>query len=559
MKSLLIALFSLFIHASFAQQSLSTFDGSTGVLRIPNVVYNGDIYDFLDLQLNENGLLDVLEAVISTNNSLIPADATFVYLDSNILVVPVIEFDGEYYYNVELSISPELQLSVASVETQSANLLFREGERTIVENAIVVPSNLDSVRYPDSFSNISSIPVELISPQCDLTPSAIVYPSDWIGGLGLPEIQGAPFEEGPELTIGLKDFWQEGNPSFNDGCSGDVRDNFRLLIQRLKTLGATRVEITPWTFIDDRTSTWTILSTEELIAETATSIPTDDDIVWMTQVAHANGLKIYWRNQIQGNLSSQIPAETVENMEKFIPAYEEFMLERAEFLNGIGVDGMQFDCICWFAWYNDNEVTSLYHDLLETLVLEIDNRFDGELYNEHQGLYLNRDNIINTTDEIFIDLSGWIELSAEEQMTLEPSSIKTRTIQAIDAAFSQYPQEVLDRVTVSFEIASPSRYNFFEKRDAIEETFCTSGFNTISQQGDNCIQQSEQTDFSSQARVVEGILEGLKEQTRIPNFRVAAQGYWPTQPVLDGSSFPNIAYSVRNKPAEKILQIWFDR
>ncbi|MFT6056462.1 MAG: hypothetical protein ACJAS2_000737 [Pseudohongiellaceae bacterium] len=559
MKKVIALYFLVVTNSIFAQQSISTYDASTGILRVPNLVYDNTVYDYLDLEINASGTLDILEVGPTGSSSGIPVDATFVFVDSNTLMVPVIEFDGGYFYNVELSITADAKLAIGGLETQSSELLYRDGDVTSIESAIVVSSNINSIRYPESFQNVSSLPIDLVEPQCDLTPSTIVYPADWIGDLGLPVIQGAPFAEGPELTIALKDFWQEGNPTFNNGCSGNVRDNFRLLVQRVKTLNATTIEFTPWTFIDDRTSTWTILNTDELIAETGTSVPTDDDIVWMTQVAHENGLKIHWRNQIQGNLSSEVPAETIENMEKFIPAYEAFMLERADFLNGIGVDAMQFDCICWFAWYTDNEVTSLYQDSLETLALEIDNRFDGKLYTEHQGLYLSRDNIINTTDEIFIDLSGWIELSTEEQMTLEPSSIKTRTLQAIESAFSLYPQEVLDRVTVLFEISSPSRYNFFEKRDSLEETFCTSGLNTISQQGDSCIQRSEKTDFSSQARVVEGMLEALKEQTRVPNFHVAAQGYWPTQPVLDGSSFPNIAYSVRNKPAEKILQIWFER
>ncbi|MBT6056801.1 MAG: hypothetical protein HOA33_05660, partial [Gammaproteobacteria bacterium] len=78
MKSLLVVLFSFFISASFAQQTISTFNDDTGVLRIPNVVYNGDVYDYLDLQQNESGLLDVLEVSTSVSNSLIPADASFV-------------------------------------------------------------------------------------------------------------------------------------------------------------------------------------------------------------------------------------------------------------------------------------------------------------------------------------------------------------------------------------------------------------------------------------------------------------------------------------------------
>lgn len=548
-----------FSEMPLAQDSVNIYDPQTSTLRISNLVVDGAIYEYVNLKFNGKGTLDIIDTLVSVGTSAIPTDATFFFRESGTILIPVINVLGEYYYNVELSVLSGGELAVSSYETQSPKLLFRQGQSKIIDSAIIVSSNLDSVRYPDSFQKVSPLPVELIAPQCDLTPSTIAFPADWLGGLKLPKIQGAPFGEGSELIVSLKDFWQKGNPSFNQNCTGDVRENFRSLIKRAKSLNATRIEITPWTFIDDRTSTWKILSTEELIALKSTSVPTDKDITWMTQVAHENGLKIHWRNQIQGNLNSQIPSETIANMEKFIPAYEEFMLERASFLNDIGVDAMQFDCICWFAWYNENEVTSLFHNLLEALVLEIDSRFDGELYNEHQSLYLGRNNIVNTTNGVTINLSLRLFLSAEEQLSLAPSVIKEKTLETINATFSEYPQEVLDRVTVVFEINSPSRFNFFEKRRSIEETFCTSGFGAISQEGSNCIQRLERTDFASQARVIEGVLEALKIQTSVPNFRVSTIGYWITAPVLDGTTFPNIAYSVRSKPAEKILQIWFDR
>lgn len=560
MKKLLALIFLAISPLILAQSSPSTFDAATGIIRIPHIVLGDTHYEFVDLKVNSSGTLDVVEAGPVDNSPTIPPDASFVFVDSGTVMVPVVDAGtGTYFYNLVLSLVPGDKLAITSYEAESAELNFREGDIMTIDSAIVVSSDLNSVTYPDSFQNVAARPVELIAPQCDLTPSTFTYPADWNGDLGLPPIQDAPFGPGPELTIGLKDFWQVGNPSFNTGCAGDAEENFRLLVKRLIALNVSQIELTPWTFIDDRTSTWKILGPEELIAETGTSIPNDEELAWITQVAQENGLKVHWRNQIQGNLGSQIPAETLENMEKFLPAYEEYMLERADFLNSIGVDAMQFDCICWFAWYNDNEVTQPYHSLLDTLVVEIDQRFDGELFNEHQHLYLARNNILSTTDEVFINLSLWLDLDAEEQAALEPSMIKEKTIQAVNGVFSQYPQEVLDDITVSFEVGSPSRFNFFESRESIEETFCTSGFNTISQEGDECIQRTQITDFSAQARVVQGVLEGLKAQTLVPNFRVAAVGYWLTQPVLDGSTFPNIAYSVRGKPAEKILQIWFDR
>ena len=58
-----------------------------------------------------------------------------------------------------------------------------------------------------------------------------------------------------------------------------------------------------------------------------------------------------------------------------------------------------------------------------------------QLYNEHQNWYLDRNNIVNTTDEITINLSLRFGLSAQEKILLEPSIIKAKTLQTIDAAF----------------------------------------------------------------------------------------------------------------------------
>lgn len=558
MKNILLLLILVTAGISSAQQSNSTLDAATNVLRVPNLIYNNTVYDYLDLQVNESELLDVITAAPSANGVTIPPDSTFVFLDSNTLVIPILEFGGDYYYNVELTITPNIQLSVSRIETQSNELLYRDGEISVINSATVISSNINSIKYPDSYLNTSTLPIELIAPECNLLPSSVVYPSAWMGDLSLPSINGAPFDSSVELGLGLKDIWQEGNPAYNDGCEGSIRDNFTSLIKRAAALNASYIEIFPWTYIEDSGTQWRILNPLEVnTAVNASTIP-DEDIAWIVQTAHEHGIKVHWRNQIQALLDASNPDQTQENMQKFLPAYDEFMLERADFLQSVGVDAMQFDCTCWFDYWVDNDLTELYRESLGALIVDINERFTGTLFNEHLALFMTNANIKANSDRIFVDLQQYLELTAEQQETLNVADIKASTLNAINGIASQYTQLELGAVDFVFEVGAPSRNNFFQNRGYVETSLCMPGTDPVTQQSVECEQEHMTVDMSLQARIIEGQLEAIKEQTVISNYQVSTTSYWQTATIIPKDSFPNLDQSVRNKPAEKILQIWFD-
>ena len=539
----------------YSQHSIGVFDEASGILDIPNVVLRDKLFTSVRLLDDGNGMFDIVAASRNKNASVIPVNASFIFLDSFTIVIPIVQVGDEYHYNQIYSISPSLKLSLKSEDYISDQLMFQDGEVAQVSSALVVSSALSDVKYPKSYNNVSGLPVNLVAPECNLLPAAHVYPSDYLGNSPLPKIVGAPFDNDIDLVVSLKDFWQVGNPSFNNGCSGDVRENFTKLLNDANQLNADFIEIIPWTFIDDRTSVWKVLTTDELIALTGTSIPTDEDLVWMVQAAKSKGLKVRWRNQIQGNVASQIPEANADNIGNFVQAYEDYMVERADFLNGIGVDEMQVDCICWFPWYTENPATSIFFDSLNQLIPELANHFEGGFYANYQPHYLTRSGIIDNLDSLFLDLSGYYESDAGENPLAD--KFKQDTVNILNGIFFGFSPDILNRINITFEVGSPSRVDFFANHESVEETFCTSSFNTISQEGDECIQKNQVTDFGIQAQAIEGIFEALQEQTLVPNFKVSAQGYWITPSVMPGSTFPNIAFSVRGKPAEKIIQTWF--
>ena len=184
------------------------------------------------------------------------------------------------------------------------------------------------------------------SPPCDLAAAQLIIPRSWMGSGELPPTTGAPLASSIQRGIGHKDVWQVGNPSFAQGCSGDVRQSLLRTMDRIKAIGADYITLTPWTFINIADGVWSIRHPDDVNS----SIIGDVDLTWAVQQAKARGLKVHWMNQIQGGFQDGkpvVPAGTVDNVTKFLAAYEPYMLERAAFLQRIGVDVMQVSCVCW--------------------------------------------------------------------------------------------------------------------------------------------------------------------------------------------------------------------
>lgn len=74
-----------------------------------------------------------------------------------------------------------------------------------------------------------------------------------------------------------------------------------------------------------------------------------------------------------------------------------------------------------------------------------------------------------------------------------------------------------------------------------------------------CIQRNQRTDFSLQAQHIEAYLEAIREQTSFTVRSVEVADYWLTDNLTPGATFPNLAFSVRNKPAEGVIRAWFKR
>ena len=102
-----------------------------------------------------------------------------------------------------------------------------------------------------------------------------------------------------------------------------------------------------------------------------------------------------------------------------------------------------------------------------------------------------------------------------------------------------------------------SRSNALSLPGYMEETQCTDSVGTLAF-STSCIQRQTTTNFALQAIVIEAQLETFAS-FRLPiGSIVGILDYFQTDFMsADGPTFPNIASSIRNKPAEGIVKQWF--
>jgi len=414
------------------------------------------------------------------------------------------------------------------------------------QQAVSVPNDINGFIYPLGYALSGAAYTQNHSP-CDLAPARIEFPASYLGKHVLPVAAGAPLAAQVQRGIIMKDVWDAANATFAQGCSGSAREAFTRTLQRLRTLNIDTVAVTPWTFVDTSQSAWRIANPVELDSSTMS----DEDLTWAAGQIRANGMKVHWVNQIQGSLGAAIPAATTENVGKFMDALDPYMVGRATLAQQLGIEAMYLSCVCWFQSSTETDA------LVETRMAEIGAKmklvYQGKLIYENLKPTANaalRAQADYATATVF---PSWVNLSDTEKANLDMTLLTAKLREAVRniamAADASKP--------MIWRIHFGSRANIFDT-GYLEETFCTDGFNVITGSNSACIQQGMVTDFSLQAMLHQVALAAIAEQTIVQTHSVEVE-YWQTDAVVPSSTFPNLATSIRNKPAEAIVRDWFRR
>jgi hypothetical protein len=352
----------------------------------------------------------------------------------------------------------------------------------------------------------------------------------------------------------LKDDWQVGNPTFNIDCTGDSHVAFQRTIARVKAAHGDYIKIIQWTYVDDSNpSSWTIVTPESL----HTSTISDAELTWAVSQIHAAGLQARLQMQIQSDLNAQTPATTLNNVNLFLAAYGDYMVGRGNLAQSLGIDAMSLDGNFWSSF---NGFESTYASQLVTVAQRLKQVYSGKLWAQLDSKLFADPNLINYVD--YVTTTPYYNNPAAIE-----SNISNLSVSEINAQLSNYVNYLKANAPSNkpliVSVGVPSRADYFNFNPAyVEETAC------VPSGGNPCVEQSETTDFSLQAITYEGILE-TTTSAGLNIGAVETAGYWLVDSLLPDlsslnssppqSTFPNLAFSIRNKPAEALLNLWYSK
>ena len=533
------------VSASLPSQIIDVYEPSTRILTIPLVQYRERYYR--DLQVKLAYFNPALQGqAISSSGVFDRFDST-----GSRLTVPVLRSGTTLYYNNSFEVERVLNVPPRV-------------------DSFTVPLDLASVSYPSSYQTVTTNAADVSTDPCNLALTRITYPASWRGQYPLPPINGGPLATAIGRAVIFKDIGlaPSTNPAFilpnapgaPAGCTGSLQSELAKTTQRLHVLGADEVEVTQWHWASAHPDgSWYFTTAESTYGSIS-----DADLSLLVQKAHAQGLKVIMKNQIQGfrddpaNGPTYTPASTQANYQKWFAAYDAYIIERASIFQQMGIDAWEVGCsACLYGDSGDGSPATISYFISQY-----------QLVLDHMKAAYNGKTTMSTTLWLYqtpafasrIDIIEFLFMGVpppDPNAALSVASYKAVIAQRLQGmGFNLY--DPLGK-TYIIDIGIQSRSNMFTLPGYLEETACTSGLGTLDTSADACAEREAVTDFSMQAIVMEATLEAINEFPWQSPPIVAVGDYWQTDSLMPFTAFPNIAYSVRNKPAEGILKWWFAR
>ncbi len=418
------------------------------------------------------------------------------------------------------------------------------------------------------------------SAECSL-PYLPDYPDAYLGIHQIPTPSSSLSSTIVTRSISFKDYngaygnWKDsdGDGLFNNCSKQQFTEKIYLYtLERMKAAGANSAWIYNY-------APWIDVNTENLEIYVPGYSLSDDLVGWLVNEAAGMGIDIFYawqlmtvdKNQNQIFAIGSIPTMAV--LRKLMNAHETNMLNQAVLLEDLGVKRISLDWNAMFICFcgdTKEELLDYYLQRLASLADQLKNTYSGKIEYGQIGRVYPDDAVFSKIDSLYIN-PNWQGLQLTEQQNSKLTVDMVR-----EAALIWFEQEyrriycsdepectITEKKPVTVGIQIQSRDKMFIE-GWVEDGFCTEG--TL--ENDvvvNCIQDYYITDFSVQAVGYEGILQAIDQQTyfQITGIDIHT-GYWLTDTLIGngevnaGEGFPNISQSIRGKPAEKIVQYWFD-
>jgi len=382
---------------------------------------------------------------------------------------------------------------------------------------------------------------------CAVSKDNMAYPDSYKGSFGVPTpVQ--TFQASVIRSIGFKDYYA-GNSKKPTGCTDTILYAHNLyieLLDRVRQAGADKVwvyDYGPWD--DFGKPVFSVAKTDYQISES--------ELQFIVDEAAKRDLKVYLSWQFsatdkKGNSLALGATPTQATLKQMLDSYRALIVDRASYASQIGIAGMTAD---WDSFYinSSDAYKEFYLTEMLSIIDDIRKVFSGKLvYGAASQMIDSR--FVGKIDSRMIGLGIFPALTDAENKNLTVSALKERYLANILQSYKAMPLDI----PVEWNVMAQSKYDFYIK-GWTEDGFCVNG----------CIQKSYVTDFSVQAVGIEAAFEALSSQTSFVNSAInLSTGYWMTDdmtPVDSGNNtdFPNLSQSIRNKPAESIVQHWFGR
>ena len=414
------------------------------------------------------------------------------------------------------------------------------------KNVLVVPTDLDKIAYPDFYRQAKPTNTTVSNPYCLIEAPETVYPATYLGTYSLPQIKDAPLPAEITRIIGIKDTWVP-EPNKNTGCGSfgyaAIKEAYEKTLQRVKALGADQITFTNYVHFSNFENAQIDGPDKAAVSE--------KDLRFVATKAREQNLKvILYLNLAPGKekVSWEIPSASW--LGTLIHNWELFVLDQANIAEETGIFAIMLNHFDYQPSIKGFEDT--YQNEMLSLLQKIRNVYSGKvllMIEPMSGADLGKlDTLLKQVDG-FIYTPTTNVLHYESDKTVSVSHLKTlylNNFAGLGRNFGKYNKPIYIRVLIQ------SSKEFLEKGWS-EDQFC------VARGGDSCYQKNLDVDFSTQAIAYEAIMEAIK-QTHNNYFTVGgvdSYGYWFTDVILPDISQPQIAQSVRNKPAESIVKEWF--
>ncbi len=467
---------------------------------------------------------------------------------------PMPPWCGEDSRTFSIPVPPIPPQEIPSVEEISEipvlpEIALTEAPELVIEEAVVIPAEIDKIPYPDFYNNPPVIKAVVSDPYCALTREEVAYPAEYLGAYEFPPVDGAPLPVTVRRGVGIKDVWI-AEPNLNN-CPflipyEKMRQSLDSTLERVKALGGEEITFSNYIhFVDFE---------KPLLQPSSRSAISETDLRYIAGKADEMGLGMtLYLNLAPGDVtvSWEIPGE--EWLAGLIDQWEVFVVDQARLAEETGIDALMINHFDYQPAIGGFE--GVYQREMLELLGKVRAVYSGRvllLIEPTIGADLNKlAGLLDAVDGfIFTPYTNILETSADKTVSVDNlKKLYFENIKGIGREFAGFEKPFLLRVLIQSE-------EEFLVRGWNEDMFC------IEREGDPCYQKNLTVDFSLQAVAMEAMLEAVSEVQRGGHMKVEnidIYGYWFTDVILPDFSQPQMAHSIRNKPAESVVYEWFKR